>query len=350
VIRIYSEDVEWIFNQDVREKKRTGNGIHGRAARLRKKESVKMPSEQEPDKFQRRLILGAGPCFTTTLREMKFLELMEKVKSKQQITIDELKESPIQDGVQIYNELRKMYDIIELQKALDCSLDQILELSTVFNLDWMKRIQYGEWIKVPELSAAEYKEGQKIYAELRRLYTTTEILKGLDCAPAQISELSWHFKVARKGKQILVGEDALDVLRNFRDNRLNQAQAKRDSDESAATAGAAQAAAGSETTTSKRKYKAREKKEVPSIPPITPSNENTLAKKEEAVDKMEEIAPNQITLVEVKNPEIELLRISLKNIYNADQITSLFTRLQLFVEGQENNFELNLVLQERVPS
>lgn len=284
MIRIYSEDVEWIFNQDVRDKKRTGNGIHGRAARLRKHESVKMPSEREPDKFQRRLTLNAGPCFITTLREMKLLKLMEKVQTGEYPTVAELKEIP-------------------------------------------------------------YEDGQKLYAELRRLHTTTEILKGLDCAPAQISELSWHFKVARKGKQILVGDDALDVLRDFRDNRLNQVQTKRENDDAAA-ADAAAAGTGSETqpTTSKRKYKKRVKKELP------PGNENGLAKKEEAVDKKEEIAPNQLTLVEVKNPEIELLRISLKNIYSADQITSLFTRLQLFVEGQENNFELNLVLQERVPS
>ena len=350
VIEIYNEDVEWIFNQDVREKKKTGNGIHGRAARLRKKESVKMPSEQEPNKFQRRLILGAGPCFITTLREMKLLELMEKVKSREQITIDELKELPIQDGAQIYNELRKIYDIVELQNALDCSLEQILELSCIFNLDWMKRIQYGEWIKVSELNAIEYKEGQKIYAELRRLHTTTEILKGLDCAPAQLSELSWNFKVARKGKQILVGDDALDVLRNFRDNRLNQAQTKRDNDKAAADSAEGQgAAANSETTPPKRKYKERVKKVVPLVPP---SNENAIVKKEEVVDKMdqEEIPPSQLTLVEVKKPEIELLRISLKNIYRADQIKSLFTRLELFVEGQDSDFEISLTLQEREPS
>ena len=66
--------------------------------------------------------------------------------------------------------------------------------------------------------------------------------------------------------------------------------------------------------------------------------------------QQEEIPPNQITLVEVKKPEIELLRISLKNIYRSDQIKSLFTRLELFVEGQDSDFEISLTLQEREPS
>ena len=61
----------------------------------------------------------------------------------------------------------------------------------------------------------------------------------------------------------------------------------------------------------------------------------------------EEIPADQLTLVEVKNPEIDLLRISVKNTYTADQIMAFLTRLQLFVEGQDNKFELSLTLQEK---
>ena len=323
------ENIEWIFNADCRDKKRTGNGIHGRAARLRKKEAVKMPSERETDKFQRKLILGAGPCYVTTLREMKLLELLDKVKSRQQVTIEEIKELPIHDGLDIYNELRKMYDIKELQATLKCSIRDIMELSSIFNLGWMKRIQYGEWISIGELKALPFDDGQKIYAELRRLHTTADMYKGFSCSSAQISEMSYHFQVARSGKTIVVGESALDILRGFTENRQNQAEQKRKSTPPT----------NNSTDKPKRQYKAR-----------TPKEESTTeTQKEIAINTMyqEEIPADQLTLVEVKNPEIDLLRISVKNTYTADQIMAFLTRLQLFVEGQDNKFELSLTLQEK---
>ena len=346
---MFEEDVEWIFNQDCREKKRTGNGIHGRAARLRKKECVRTPSEQEPDKFKRKLILGAGPCFVTTLRELKLLELLDKVKNKQQITFDEIKELPIQDGLDIYSELRKMHNIDELQAALECSMEEILELSTIFNFDWMKRIQYGEWIKITELKALEFKEGQKIYAELRRLYTTAEMYKGFSCSSAQIAELSWLFQVARKGKQILVGEPALDVLRGFTEHRMNQASMKREKEEQ-------DNSTKEKKNTTKRKYNRKPKDDdrAPSqmeIQTITDTILNDPIPTPEPIQEIipvQEITPSQITLVEVKDTDIDLLRISVKNVYNAEQIKSFLTRIQLFVEGQENQFELSLTLQEKM--
>lgn len=349
---MYEENIEWIFNQDCRDKKRTGNGIHGRAARLRKKEAVKMPSERETDKFQRKIILGAGPCYVTTLREMKLLELLDRVKNKQQITIDDIKELPVKDGLEIYTELRRMYGIEELQKALECSLEEILELSTIFNLDWMKRTQYGEWITVSELKDLEFKEGQKIYAELRRLYTTADMYKGFSCSSAQISELSYHFQVARKGKMILVGEQALDVLRGFTENRMNQASVKREKDEQEVITKAKE-------TTTKRKYnrKPKEDEEINKAPSqmeiqtISDTVFNDPIPTPEPIQEVipvQEISPSQITLVEVKNTDIDLLRISVKNVYNSEQIKSFLTRIQLFVEGQENQFELSLTLQEKM--
>jgi hypothetical protein len=267
---MFEENVEWIFNQDCRDKKRTGNGIHGRAARLRKKESVKMPSEREPDKFQRKLILGAGPCFTTTLREMKLM-------------------------------------------------------------GWLERLENKEWPTIEELRELPYEDGQKIYAKLRTLYTTADMYQGFKCSSAAISELSYHFQVARSGKQIIVGEQALEILRGFTENRQNQAQAKREK-------GGREASSPSEKP--KRKYKARESK----APQIVEVQKETAVIK---VQQQEEIAPNEITLVEVKKPEIDLLRISVKNIYSAEQIMAFLTRVQLFVEGQPNQFELSLTLQEK---
>lgn len=262
MVAIYEENVEWIFSQDIREKKLAGNGIHGRAARLRKHETVKMPSEQTQDKFQRRLILGAGPVYSTTLKEMKCLELLEKVRA-------------------------------------------------------------GEWLTIEELKALPFEDGQKVYAEIRRLHTTAEIYKGLDCAAKQVSELSWSFQVARSGKQIIVGEPALDVLRGFAENRQNQVKNKDQTLEQK-----------QEPEKPKRKYKARESSSSskPSLPaPIH-----------------EQIEPNNITLVEVKKPEIEPFRISVKNVFSSDQVIALFTRLQLFVEGQSGEFEISLNLQERL--
>jgi hypothetical protein len=68
----------------------------------------------------------------------------------------------------------------------------------------------------------------------------------------------------------------------------------------------------------------------------------------QVIDNVIEIVPIQITPVEVKAPDIDLLRISVKNIYNAEQIKSFLTRIQLFVEGQDNQFELSLTLQEKI--
>lgn len=276
---MYEENVEWIFNEDCRDKKKTGNGIHGRAARLRKHESVKMPSEQEPDKFQRRLILGAGPCFTTTLRELKLVELLEKIRN-------------------------------------------------------------GEWITVQDLKALPFEDGQKVYAEIRRLHTTAEMYQGFSCSSAQISELSWLFQVARSGKQILVGEPALDVLRGFTEHRQNQAKGKRESKDNDK---AKEKKNGTEDKP-KRKYKPRQK----------PEEQNQLQTivetmyEEKEVPEMQEIEPNGVTLVEIKKPEIDLLRISVKNVYSAEQIMAFLTRIQLFCEGQDNLFELSLTLQEKV--
>lgn len=339
---LFEENIEWIFNDDCRTKKKTASGLRGRAKRLRMHDSVKMPSEQEPDKFQRKLILNAGPCFTTTLRELKLLNTLERVKNKEMITIEEIKELPLEDGRKIYSELRRMYGIIELQKNLDCSQDQILELSNIFELDWLDRVKYGEWIKVTELKALEFKDGQKIYAELRRLYSTAEMYKGFSCSSAQISELSWFFQVARSGKQILVGESALDVLKGFPENRSNQAKAKakREKDEKNAD------------TKAKRKYNRRSTEELELARQQQSPEVNIQV--QSAVENMYkdsvQITLDNIIPVEVKNPDIDLLRISVKNVYSADQIMAFLTRVQLFVEGQDNQFELSLTLQEKLTS
>jgi hypothetical protein len=269
---MYEENVEWIFNQDVREKKRTGNGIHGRAARLRKHESVKMPSEQEPDKFQRRLILGAGPCFVTSLKGMILME-------------------------------------------------------------WMDKIENGEWISIEQLKDLPFDDGQKIYARIRTLHTTAEMYKGFGCSSAQISELSWHFQVARSGKTIVVGEPALEILRGFTEHRQNQAEQKRIKNNSPRSS-------KKDSDKPKRKYKSRE---------VKTNGESQESKNELAISQIyqEEIPSNEITLVEIKDPEIELLRMAVRNTYSSEQVIALLTRISLFVEGQENQFEVNLILQEK---
>lgn len=294
----YSENVEFIFNQDCREKKRTGNGIHGRAARLRKKECVRMPSERETDKLKRRLILGAGPCFVTTIKELNLVE-------------------------------------------------------------WLQRIENGEWISIEELRGLPFEDGQKVYAQIRRLHTTQEIYRGFSCSSAQVSELSWHFQVARQGNQIIVGEPALDVLRGFADHRANQAEQKRLREESEN---------GNNNQSESNEQKQQIQQNSNNVP-VTTNGKSTRkytprgqgkkalekAKKEAEMQKIidstykdapEQIEPSKITLVEVKKPEIDLLRISVKNVYTAEQVLAFLTRLQLFVEGQSAKFELSVTLQE----
>jgi hypothetical protein len=172
--------------------------------------------------------------------------------------------------------------------------------------------------------------------------------KGFSCSSAQISELSYHFQVARKGKLILVGEQALDVLRGFTDNRQNQAASLREKKENGNKT--------TEETTTKRKYNRKPKEDsgspsqmkIQSISDTVFSDPIPTPEPVQEVISVQEITASQITLVEVKNTDIDLLRISVKNVYNAEQIKSFLTRIQLFVEGQENQFELSLTLQEKM--
>jgi len=145
-------EIEKMLKDDIREQKRTGNGIHGRALRLRKHETVRTPSESLTG-IERKIVMNAGVIFTTTIGEMKMTEFLEKIKS-------------------------------------------------------------GEIPPKSEFEALDFESSQKALAELRRLHTNFEIMKKWKCSSGGLSLFFEKMQVAKikKGNSILIGQSAVDYL------------------------------------------------------------------------------------------------------------------------------------------
>jgi len=73
-------EIERMLKEEIRDQKRTGNGIHGRALRLRKHESVRTPSESLQG-IEKLKIYAPSVIHSTTIGEMKMNELLEKINS-----------------------------------------------------------------------------------------------------------------------------------------------------------------------------------------------------------------------------------------------------------------------------
>jgi len=151
-------EIERMLKDDIREQKRTGNGIHGRASRLRKHESVRTPSESLVG-IEKKIVMNAGVIITTTIGEMKMNELLTKV-------------------------IR------------------------------------GEIPPKVEFEALDFDDCQKATAELRRLHTNAEIMREWKIASQSLSNFFFKMQVDKiKGGQILIGQSAIDFINKGRKTR-----------------------------------------------------------------------------------------------------------------------------------
>jgi len=145
-------EIERMLKDDIREQKRTGNGIHGRALRLRKHEKFVPPSESLKG-IERLKVYAPSVIHSTTIGEMKMNELLEKIKQ-------------------------------------------------------------GEIPSKAEFEALDFESSQKALAELRRLHTNFAIMKSWKCSSNSLSVFFEKMQVARtkKGNSILIGQAAVDHL------------------------------------------------------------------------------------------------------------------------------------------
>ena len=123
---MFEENIEWLFNADVREKKKIASGIHGRALRLRKNEAVKMPSELLKG-FEKKRICGAGPCRLTSMGEIFMLDWSEQIKNGTIPTPDEIDAISAEQGFEIaqklFAELLRIHTGRELQSKMPLMKD-----------------------------------------------------------------------------------------------------------------------------------------------------------------------------------------------------------------------------------
>ena len=160
-------EIEQMLKQEIREQKRTGNGIHGRALRLRKHESVRTPSESLKG-IERLKIYAPSVIYSTTIGEMKMNELLEKIKS-------------------------------------------------------------GEIPPKQEFEVLEFESSQKALAELRRLHTNFAIMKSWKCSSNNLSLFFQKMQVARtkKGNSILIGQAAVDYFNKNKVSEVREEKVKR---------------------------------------------------------------------------------------------------------------------------
>lgn len=104
----FRENVEKIFNQDVRDKKTTGSGIHGRAARLRKHEAVVMPSDRLTG-LEKKLIKAPGPLRIYTMEAMKYMDMLERITKGVIPPLAEIEALGFDKAQQCIAELRRLY-------------------------------------------------------------------------------------------------------------------------------------------------------------------------------------------------------------------------------------------------
>ena len=151
-------EIARMLKDDIREQKRTGNGIHGRALRLRKHKTVRTPSESLKG-IERLKVYAPSVIHSTTIGEMKMNELLEKIKQ-------------------------------------------------------------GEIPPKSEFEALDFESSQKALAELRRLHTNHEIMKSWKCSSTSLSNFFAEMQIAKiKGGEILIGKSAIDFLNKGRITR-----------------------------------------------------------------------------------------------------------------------------------
>lgn len=151
-------EIERMLKDEIREQKRTGNGVHGRALRLRKHETVRTPSESLVG-VERRKVMAPGVLHVTTIGELNMNALIDRIKT-------------------------------------------------------------GEIPLKAEFEALDFEGSQTAVAEMRRLHTNAEIYDTWKCAPTSLRAFFEEVQVAKtKGNTILVGQAAVDFLNKLRDKR-----------------------------------------------------------------------------------------------------------------------------------
>ncbi|MDR3599684.1 MAG: hypothetical protein P4L49_04260 [Desulfosporosinus sp.] len=151
-------EIERMLREEIREQKRTGNGVHGRALRLRKHETVRTPSENLVG-VEKRKVMAPGVIKVTTIGEIKMNALIDKIKS-------------------------------------------------------------GEIPSKEEFKALDFLGGQTAAAELRRLHTNAEICDNWKCSPTTLSTFFIKMQVAKsKGNNVMVGQAAVDFRSKIKSMR-----------------------------------------------------------------------------------------------------------------------------------
>ena len=111
---MYEENIERIFYDDCREKKRTGNGVHHRALRLRKHEHVVFANLNQ---FDNKRIRGAGVIRIMTIKEMEIMDIMEEISKGIIPNTEEIDKLEFDIAQKVIAELRRLYSSKELQQA-----------------------------------------------------------------------------------------------------------------------------------------------------------------------------------------------------------------------------------------
>ena len=111
----FEENIEKIFNQDVRDKKVTGSGVRGRALRLRKNENVVMPSDRLSG-FEKKSVKAPGVCRTYNILEANAMEMLERIRKGEIPFYAEIEELGFEKAQECLAELRRLYKNSELQR------------------------------------------------------------------------------------------------------------------------------------------------------------------------------------------------------------------------------------------
>jgi hypothetical protein len=95
------------------------------------------------------------------------------------------------------------------------------------------------------------------------------------------------------------------------------------------------------------------KKESTPRSPRTPRKSKTIAVVDKAPELLEFAPESQVAIPEEEPPKVKPILISkglhleYNGEYNADQLSKIFTKLQLLIEGEENKFNVSISLTER---
>jgi hypothetical protein len=110
------DEIEFLLFEDARAKRAAGRGVFHRASRLRKNETVVTPT-QRMNAFDRKYIVAPGPCTITKLEDMKMKELMNRIKNQEIPIKEEIEALPMEQGQKVVAELRRLYTNEELMVA-----------------------------------------------------------------------------------------------------------------------------------------------------------------------------------------------------------------------------------------